>query len=124
MHFMYINYFIQDTVLALQGLAEMAALIYSNVYNLNASVIGTGVSEKFHIDQSNARVLQSRQVSTNWHVTIMFRWYNSCRVIGFWNLNIAAHKLPARCRTRHPPVTGLSNNTMGTFEFFALRSQC
>ena len=54
---------LQDTVLALQALAEMASLIYSSQYNLDINVTpSTGATQTFSITNLNALVLQSRQV--------------------------------------------------------------
>ncbi|XP_052244580.1 pregnancy zone protein-like [Dreissena polymorpha] len=52
----------QDTVVALQALAEMAALVFSDSFNLNINIAGTGVSETLSITTLNARVLQTREL--------------------------------------------------------------
>ncbi|KAL4240835.1 hypothetical protein ACF0H5_001623 [Mactra antiquata] len=52
----------QDTVLALQSLAEMAALIHSSNRDITVTITGTGVSETFQITNINALVLQSRNL--------------------------------------------------------------
>ncbi|KAH3873335.1 hypothetical protein DPMN_036568 [Dreissena polymorpha] len=52
----------QDTVVALQALAEMAALVFSESFNLNVNIVGTGVSETLSITSFNARVLQTREL--------------------------------------------------------------
>lgn len=53
---------LQDTVMALQGLAEMAALIYSPTHDLTVTIAGTGFSDQLKIDSTNAQVLQTRDV--------------------------------------------------------------
>ncbi|KAH3723811.1 hypothetical protein DPMN_049605 [Dreissena polymorpha] len=52
----------QDTVVALQAFAEMAALVFSDSFNLNVNIVGTGVSETLSITTLNARVLQTREL--------------------------------------------------------------
>ncbi|XP_060581969.1 CD109 antigen-like isoform X2 [Ruditapes philippinarum] len=55
----------QDTVIALQGLAEMAALIYSPVHDVTIKIEGTGFSDTLKIQNTNAQVLQSRDLPPN-----------------------------------------------------------
>ena len=60
-----INIF-QDTIIALQGLAEMAAQIYSRDFNLAITINGppgSNVFETFNVTADNALIYQSRDVS-------------------------------------------------------------
>ncbi|XP_053383073.1 CD109 antigen-like [Mercenaria mercenaria] len=52
----------QDTIIALQGLAEMAALIYSPLHDITINIQGTGFSDTLLIHNTNAQVLQSRDL--------------------------------------------------------------
>lgn len=52
----------QDTVIALQALAEMAALVFPEYFDLVLDVSGRGFRDTFYINPNNSRVLQSREV--------------------------------------------------------------
>jgi len=55
----------QDTIVALQSLAEMASKVYSKNFNANVQIKGppeSFISENFVINTNNSLILQSREV--------------------------------------------------------------
>lgn len=54
----------QDTILALQALSEFARLAYSNNFNIQVDVTAASFSKHFTINQANALVLQSAEMSS------------------------------------------------------------
>ncbi|WAR21624.1 CD109-like protein [Mya arenaria] len=52
----------QDTVIALQGLSEIAALLFSKQFAMTIDISGKGYENSITIDSTNARVLQTRDL--------------------------------------------------------------
>ncbi|XP_052770025.1 CD109 antigen-like isoform X2 [Mya arenaria] len=52
----------QDTVIALQGLSEIAALLFSKEFAMTIDISGKGYENSITIDNTNARVLQTRDL--------------------------------------------------------------
>ena len=56
---------VQDTVVALQALSEMASQIFSGNIQQTITIVGTGFTDTITVNSLNARVLQTRQVQIN-----------------------------------------------------------
>lgn len=70
----------QDTVIALQALAEMAALVFPEYFDLVIDVSGRGFQDTFYINPNNSRVLQSREVDNVTKINYkVFKWFEKKR---------------------------------------------
>ena len=54
----------QDTILALQALSEFARLAYSKTFDIQVTVTAGAFSKHFSVNQNNALILQSADVSS------------------------------------------------------------
>lgn len=64
---LYTHTLFQDTIIALQGLSEMAEQIYSPDFDMTVTISrppGSDVTETFNITADNALIFQSRDVSS------------------------------------------------------------
>ena len=64
--YLFIYIVFQDTVVALQALSRFAAMIFSDTFNIQATVTAGTFTHTFNINKQNALVMQSVVVSRIW----------------------------------------------------------